>query len=273
MRDLDQVLAVGAASSAVFPPQNAFDFSDGGIAHPVHVKGTGPGVVLMHEMPGMVPEFWRLANWIAAAEFRVYAPDLYAKPGASVTRPSTAGGLARACVTREIHLLSHRGSSPIAGWLRALARRAHAECGGPGVGAVGLCLTGNFAWSLMLEPAVLAPVAGEPSLPLPARPGARASLHLGRDEEAAVRDRADVPVMALRFKGDPVCQRQRFAALRSLVGDARLAAIEIDDAHKNPRGNPFPHAVLTRDLIHADGSPTLAAVRDVLTFLRWRLAG
>nr|BFE50970.1 hypothetical protein GCM10017745_43970 [Saccharothrix mutabilis subsp. capreolus] len=36
----------------------------------------------------------------------------------------------------------------------------------PGVGAIGMCFTGNFALTMMLEPAVLAPVLAQPSLPL-----------------------------------------------------------------------------------------------------------
>ena len=41
----------------------------------------------------------------------------------------------------------------------------------PGVGAVGMCFTGSFALAMMTEPAVVAPVLSQPSLPLPAGPG------------------------------------------------------------------------------------------------------
>ena len=53
-------------------------------------------------------------------------------------------------------------------WLRALARKAHAECGGKGVGAVGMCFTGGYALAMMTEPAVVAPVLSQrrcPALP------------------------------------------------------------------------------------------------------------
>jgi hypothetical protein len=116
---------------------------------------------------------------------------------------------------------------------------------------------------------VIAPVAAEPSLPF----GGASDLHLSETEADALRRRADVHVMALRFKGDPACRPERIAALRDLVGPDRLTAIELDDAHKNPSGNAFPHAVLTRDLIHEDGQPTLAAAKQVLSFLQDRLAG
>jgi dienelactone hydrolase len=60
--------------------------------------------------------------------------------------------------------------------LRALARRAHKECGGRGVGAIGLCLTGGFAIAMMTEPNVIAPALAEPSLPLPVTLANRAAI-------------------------------------------------------------------------------------------------
>ena len=49
-----------------------------------------------------------------------------------------------------------------------MARLAHQECGGPGVGAIGMCFTGNFALTMMLEPSTLAPVLSQPSINDPA---------------------------------------------------------------------------------------------------------
>jgi dienelactone hydrolase len=96
-------------------------------------------------------------------------------------------------------------------WLRSLARFAHEECGGPGVGAIGMCFTGNFALTMMLEPAMLAPVLSQPSLPLDDPAG----IEIAPDELAAVRrrlERDDLTVMAYRFKGDRFCRAERFAA-------------------------------------------------------------
>jgi hypothetical protein len=42
---------------------------------------------------------------------------------------------------------------------------AHKECGAPGVGVIGLCLTGGFGLAMAVDPVVIAPVLGEPSLP------------------------------------------------------------------------------------------------------------
>ncbi|MFW5660647.1 MAG: dienelactone hydrolase family protein [Oceanicaulis sp.] len=252
------------------PFADTFDFHHESVIHPVLVSGRGPGVVLMHELPGFVPEFWRLARWIERAGFRVYAPALYDHPGTPLEElhqiHGRVGGMARACVSREIRLFAKSGGSPISDWLRALARHVHAECGGPGVAAVGLCLTGNFAWSVAVEPVVLAAVAGEPALPF----NEAGSIHVEPEEAEALGRRENLEVMALRFAGDPSCKAERFAALESLLGE-RLQTRVLPDAAKNPRGNPFPHAVLTKDLIAEDGQPTFEAAHEVLGFLTRRL--
>ncbi|PWE16790.1 dienelactone hydrolase [Marinicauda salina] len=252
------------------PFEEVFEFEAGGATHPVLVSGAGPGVILMHELPGFVPEFWRLARWIEAAGFRVYAPALYDGPGTPLEElhqlHGRVGGMARACVSREIRLFAKSGGSPVSDWLRALARHVHAERGGPGVAAVGLCLTGNFAWSVAVDPSVRAAVAGEPALPF----NEAGSIHLQPEEAEALSKREDLKVMALRFDGDPSCKAERFAALKDLLGD-RLETRVLPDSAQNPHGNPFPHAVLTKDLIAADGEPTFEAARDVLGFLTERL--
>ncbi len=253
------------------PFDTVFDFDGAGMAHPVLASGHGPGVILMHELPGFVSEFWRLARWIEAAGFRVYAPA-YMDPAGSDLEEVLAlhgrvGGMARACISREIRLFAREGGSPISDWLRALARQAHAECGGPGVGAVGLCLSGNFAWSVAIDPSVAAAVAAEPAVPFNNAGG----LHLTPAEAAGLKARSDLPVMALRFDGDPSCKAERFAALTDLIGPDRALTRVMPDSAKNPKGNPFPHAVLTKDLIAEDGQPTFEAAREVLGYLAGRL--
>lgn len=252
------------------PFEARYDFEAGGVAHPVLVSGAGPGVLLMHELPGFVPEFWRLARWIETAGFQVHAPALYDGPGTPVEElhqvHGRVGGMARACISREIRLFAKDGGSPVSDWLRALARHVHSQCGGPGVAAIGLCLTGNFAWSVAVDPAVKAAVAGEPALPF----NNPASIHLKPQEAEALKARDDLKVLALRFDGDPSCRAERFSALEALLGDT-LETRVLPDAAKNPKGNPFPHAVLTKDLIAQDGQPTFEAAREVLGFLTGRL--
>src|ERR1044072_2963392 len=132
----------------------------------VYVTGKGPAVIVMTEMPGISPHVARFARWVRDAGFTVYMPSLFGRDGAV---PGVEEGIAvfqRACTSAEFRAMAANVASPVTQWLRALARLAHRECGGPGVGAIGMCFTGNFALTMMLEPAMLAPVVAQPSLPL-----------------------------------------------------------------------------------------------------------
>ena len=247
----------------------------------VLVAGTGPAVIVMTEMPGISPHVARFARWVRDAGFTVYLPSLFGRDGAL---PSAEEGLEvvqRACVSAEFRAFANRKgpnqSSPVTRWLRALAALAHAECGGPGVGAIGMCFTGNFALTMMLEPAMLAPVLSQPSLPLKEPAG----LEIAPAELAAVRerlDREDLTVLAYRFSGDKVCRAERFAAYAAALGD-RFVGRELPDeaagSDVSPffaRHVPFPHSVVTQHLIDEAGQPTIAARDEILAFFRMRLA-
>src|SRR5690349_23672788 len=137
-----------------------------GVAKRVHVAGAGPAIIVMSEMPGISPHVARFARWVRDAGFTVYMPSLFGRDGAV---PGVEEGMEvfrRACVSAEFRALAANQSSPVTQWLRQLARAAHQQCGGRGVGAIGMCFTGNFALTMMLEPAVLAPVLAQPALPL-----------------------------------------------------------------------------------------------------------
>jgi hypothetical protein len=134
-----------------------------------------------------------------------------------------------------------------------------------------MCFTGNFALSMMLEPAMLAPVLSQPSLPM-FQP---AGMHIAPDELAAVKarmEREDLTVLAYRFAGDPFCRAERFAAYQQALGD-RFVGRALPDACANPDA-PMqrPHSVVTLHLVDRAGEPTRAAVDEILGFFRSRLA-
>jgi dienelactone hydrolase len=248
-------------------------FEDGGAARTVYVRGRGPGVVVMHEIPGITPPVARFATRVADAGFRVYLPHLFGTPGRALSVPYVLSQMARACVSREFSVLARREASPITHWLRALCRHAHAECGGPGVGALGMCLTGNFALALMVDAAVMAPVLSQPSLPFGVSPSHRAALHLSDADLAVVKERVKggCPVLGMRFTHDPLCPRERFDALRRELG-AGFEAIEIDSGPRNPFGiRRLAHSVVTEELVDAEGHPTRAALDRVLALFEARL--
>ena len=242
----------------------------------VYVSGSGPAVIVLPEMPGISPHVARFARWLRTAGFTVWLPSLFGRDGAYPQAEEGLGILRRACVSAEFHALAGRGASPVTRWLRALARHALEECGAPGVGVVGMCFTGNFALSMMLEPAVLAPVLAQPSLPFD-RPDC---VESSDEELAAVRARLeheDRCVLALRFEGDRHCRAERFAAYRAALGP-RFVARVLPDCAANPEPPPFfrdvvgcPHSVLTAHLVDAEGETTVQARDEVIAFLRGAL--
>lgn len=248
-----------------------------GVAKKVYVAGAGPAVIVMTEMPGISPHVARFARWVRDAGFTVYTPSLFGRDGAVATAEEGAAVFQRACVSAEFRAFAGKGSSPVTNWLRALARFAHKECGGPGVGAIGMCFTGNFALSMMLEPSLLAPVLSQPTLPLD-DPG---SIESPPEEAEAVRERLerdDLTVLAYRFEGDKFCMAQRFAAYERALGD-RFVGRVLPDSAANTDLPPFfekhvttPHSVVTAHLIDEAGQPTIAARDEILAFFAQRLS-
>ena len=184
----------------------------------VYVTGSGPAVVVMPEMPGISPDVVRFATWVCDAGFTVYLPSLFGTDGADPTTAEGEAVVRRACVSSEFRAFAGGGTSPIVTWLRGLARLAHHDCGGRGVGAIGMCFTGNFALTMALETSVIATVLSQPALPLDDPAG----LEMSDEDAAAIRDRFEregLTALAYRFENDRWCTGQRFAAYRALLGE------------------------------------------------------
>lgn len=247
-----------------------------GIEKTVYVAGNGPAVIVMAEMPGISPEVARFAGWVRDAGFKVYMPSLFGRDGAVPEAEQGADVFRRTCINAEFRAMTSNVSSPVMRWLRSLSRLAHQECGGVGVGAIGMCFTGNFALSMMLEPSMLAPVLSQPSLPMN-NPG---GLEIAPDELEAVRNRLqseDLTVLAYRFEGDRFCTAQRFSAYREALGDRFIGRV-LSDSAANTDVSPFfacyvdtPHSVVTAHLIDEVGQPTIAARDEILGFFKSRL--
>ena len=248
-------------------------FTHAGETRAVYRRGTGPGVVVMHEIPGITPAVAAFARRVADAGFSVALPHLFGTPNKDLSVAYTVGQLARACISKEFRVLAAHDSSPLTDWLRELARDLHAEIGGPGVGAIGMCITGNFALALMLDECLLAPVLSQPSLPFGLGAERRAGLHVSEETLAVIRRRvaAGACVLGLRFTDDFMVPAERFATLRRELG-AGFEAIEIDSSPGNPHGIPrSAHSVVTNDLIDEAGHPTRQALDRVLGFFAERL--
>ncbi|MBM3675970.1 MAG: dienelactone hydrolase [Actinobacteria bacterium] len=251
----------------------ASTFTHDGKARTVYRQGTGPAVVVIHEMPGLTPAVADFGRRVVAAGFSAWLPALFGTPGRPMSNPYIAQSISWGCVNREFTAFAAGRTSPIIVWLRALAAEAHDTCGGPGVGAVGMCFTGGFALAMMIDDRMLAPVLSQPSLPLPVTKRNKADLGISPADLQRVKTRAadGACVLGLRFTEDAAVPAARFETLRRELGDAFIA-VEIDSSPGNPWGiAKRAHSVLTEDLVDEPGHPTRAALDRVLAFFAERL--
>ena len=257
-----------------------FDFTDpqGRWTRPVYRRGTGPAVIVIHEMPGLHPLVLRFASRVADAGMTVFCPHLFGRAGEPIDGLNAVMTMVSGmCIRREFAAWATDRSSPIVDWLRALARQVHGECGGRGVGAVGMCFTGNFALAMMTEPSVVAPVLSQPSLPLPMGPGGKqrgAAIGASPAEIACARKRMedeDLTMLGLRFRGDTYVPDARFRAYEAALGP-RFVSVELDpkDAQPSPL-MAMPHSVLTMHLKDDDPTgPTKLTEQRVIAFFKER---
>ncbi|MCA1654817.1 MAG: dienelactone hydrolase family protein [Sphingomicrobium sp.] len=250
-----------------------FKFRADGTERTVYRMGSGPPVIVMHEVPGISAEVLRFVRKVVDAGFEVLLPHLFGVLGKKTNELNRVRELARLCISREWHVLAENRSSPICDWLRALARYIHHESGGCGVGVVGMCVTGNFALTMTLDDAVVAPVLAHPSFPLPITAAKAAALHVTPETldnaRRRIRDEG-LKLMGVRFTSDLLfCRAARFERLRREFGTA-FEAVEVSGCAAKQHPEP-PHSVLTIGLIDREGEPTREAVDKVIRFLSDRL--
>ena len=233
-------------------------FTAAGLTRDVYRKGTGPLVVVVHEVPGITPKVLGFAEEVVASGFSVSMPSLVGTPGKEASNGYAVASLLKVCVAREFTSLAMNRTSPVIAWLRALAKNDHATAGGRGVGAVGMCFSGGFALGMMLDDIMVAPVLSQPSLPFPVGKRRGRDLNLSPDdaEEVARRAAAGCQVLGLRFSEDKLVG-DRFSALRELLGDA-FVAVEL------PSSKPSDHSVLTEQRDEASVQRVLAFFREKL---------
>ena len=231
-------------------------FTHDGVTHPTYRRGSGPGVVVVHEVPGITPKVEAFANEVVDAGFTVVLPSLFGTPGAPQSIGNVLRVMPKVCISSQFVVLRAGRTSPVTRWLGALADELHQELGGPGVGALGMCLTGGFALGMMASGPVVAPVLSQPSSPFAVNAKLKADLNLSPVDLGTVKEKvaAGCPVLGLRYKGDPAVGT-RFDTLRRELGEGFLA-VELDG-----KG----HGVVTE---HRDE----ASVQRVIAFFRERLA-
>ena len=233
-------------------------FTHDGVTHATYRKGSGPAVVVVHEIPGITPKVLEFAERVVAQGFTVVMPLLVGEVGRKPSGSYIASSMRKICISREFTTMAMHKTSPIISWLRALARQMHSEVGGVGVGAVGMCFSGGFALGMMVDDIMVAPVLSQPSMPFAVGTNRSADLNLSPSDEARIVERAQAgcQVLGLRFTGDKLVGT-RFDSLRELLGDA-FVAVEFESTTKQD------HSVLTEQ-IQEEG------VTRVLEFLKLKL--
>jgi dienelactone hydrolase len=250
--------------------------SDGGtgLTYSTLTKGDGPVIVVCTEIPGITPKVAEFARMLVDRGYRVVMPSLFGTDGKEPSVPYALKSIGRECIRKEFNTFFLRRNSPAAEWVRSLARHLHEEHGGPGVGVIGMCLTGNFALAAMADESVLAPVLSQPSLPFPL--SKKHGRDLGIDDETLVTIRRRVHddgvcVLGMRFTEDKAVPQGRFDRLREELGDGFIA-VDIDSSAGNPHGNAkTAHSVVTEDLVNEPGHPTHDALHQVFEFFDDRL--
>lgn len=204
----------------------------------VYKQGSGPGVVVIHEIPGITPAVAAFGQEVVDAGYTVWMPSLVGTPGRAISRGYTMASVLRVCISREFATWATGRTSPVTAWCRALAADLHRETGGPGVGAVGMCFSGGFALAMMVDDTIAAPVLSQPSLPFAIGRSRSANLGLDATDLARVRERVvdGCAVLGLRYRGDKLVGT-RFATLHDELG-AGFVAVEFDGGE---------HSVLTED--------------------------
>ena len=235
-----------------------------GRAKTVYRKGSGPAVIVMSEIPGITPKVVSFADTIAAAGCTVVMPHLFGEDGLAPSRSRISKAGRQVCVSREFTVLATGQSSPVVSWLRQLAAAEHQRCGGPGVGAVGMCLTGGFALAMLVEQSVIASVLSQPSIPIavgPLKKSRGARIDISNTDLATVKQRMatdpDLCVLGYRFELDPLVPQARFSYLAEQLGDRFIGT-------SFPSSSKQDHSVLTESLQHQ-------ALNEVVEFFRRRL--
>jgi dienelactone hydrolase len=252
------VSGTGADTAAVLEGWTRTSFTAAGLTRDVYRKGTGPGVVIVHEIPGITPKVTAFAEEVVAAGFTVVMPSLVGTPGQEMSNGYAATSFLKVCVSKEFTTWALEDTSPVISFLRAVARNLHNELGGPGVGALGMCFSGGFALAMMVDEIVVAPVLSQPAMPFAIGKTRSADLNLTPDDRLAVVQRAadGCQVLGLRFTGDRMVGT-RFATLRTLLGDAFIAV-------EFPSTSAMDHSVLTEQRVEEGVQRVLQFFRDKL---------
>lgn len=220
------------APVAVTPPDHPA-FSANGITHDVYeFGGSGPDIILLHELPGFSPDTLTLIKRLKAEpqDYNVHVPLIF---GDFNSRDAAGQGFKK-CFN-ELNCFGN-GDSPFAGWLRALVAQRYQ---GRKVVVIGMCLTGSVALEVADAPGVTAVVMAQPTMPLPLTRWQRPKIGVTAEHAAKIK----TPILAMRYSEDCMATRERFATLKSTFPATQIELEEVPSAQCRAAA----HATLTGD--------------------------
>jgi dienelactone hydrolase len=258
----------------MYPDFEPGSYTFNGVSRPVYKSGEGPAIIVIHEIPGIYDEVWNFARRLNKEGFTTYLPSLLGLPGMAYSTANLVKSTVKLCISKEFNRFAFREEAPIADWLRALARDAHRSCGGPGVGAIGMCFSGGFALAMMADESVIAPVLSQPSMPLTISKKLRRDIDVNASDIPKIKarmERDDICLIGLRFSGDKLVPASRFRYLTETFGE-KFVGISIDSASGNSHNiKANAHSVLTRDYVDEKDHPTYQAFQQVLALFKKQL--
>lgn len=253
------------------PSFTSYEFAHKGLKHTVYQKGDNKSapIVIIQELPGITPETVAFANRLISRGFQVFIPHLWGRVNKAA---EPLKNLAKLCISREINAIATHKSSLLSDWLVHLCRKIKADTHQPGVGLIGMCFSGGFVLSVMIDDSVIAPVMTQPAhLRGMMKKQERQTLGAPAKDIEAARKRAeqdDVHLMGFRFTNDIMCPGARFDALEAVFGE-RFHRFEIDSSLFNSHWIPFTaHSVFTLNYVDKPEHPTRHAFDALVDFYR-----
>jgi dienelactone hydrolase len=246
-------------------------FTASGMTYDVYEKGSGPGVVLIPEIPGLTPEVLGLAQHLVQSGFTVAVPSPFGTPEREASMGYTLRTVTRVCVSAEFRAFALDANRPITDFLRAVAADLASRTPGAGVGVIGMCFTGGFALATAIEGSVLASVLSQPAVPFPTSRARRLDPGASKEEMDALAARTTndgLCLLGLRFSEDASAPRSRFDTIKAKLGDA-FEVIELDSAAGNSGGYARgAHSVLTNEVRESPPNSAWETREHVVDFLR-----
>ena len=120
------------SSSEVLAGWTPGSFTAAGFTRDTYRRGSGPGVIVVHEIPGITPKVTAFADEVVDAGFTVIMPSLVGTPGKEISTPYGMASMGKVCISREFTHWALHQTSPSSGGCAHSPGRCTRTSGVPG---------------------------------------------------------------------------------------------------------------------------------------------